>query len=98
MAGPEATLEARCTKKAKAAGWWAAKIMRTEKRGRPDHVYARRPNGTELFVAEIIWIEFKREGEEPTLQQYREHERMRAAGMQVEFVDNEKDFEALLRL
>lgn len=94
----ESALEKRCVKRARKAGWWSAKIMRTERRGRPDRVFARRPNNCELFVAEIIWVEFKRPGEEPTPQQHAEHERMREAGMQVEWVDNDSAFAAILRL
>lgn len=94
----ESALETRCKKRAKAGGWWVAKIMRTERRGRPDNVFARRPNNSELFVSEIIWIEFKAAGEEPTRQQELEFERMRAAGMRVEWVDNDKAFDAILRL
>jgi len=65
---------------AKSRGWFAEKIMRTGRRGFPDHFFAR--NGL------IILIEFKRPGEEPTLQQKKRHRELRLQGVPVFVVDS----------
>lgn len=65
---------------AKSRGWFAEKIMRTGRKGFPDHFFAR--NGL------IILIEFKRPGEEPTAQQQKRHRELRKQGVPVFVVDN----------
>ena len=65
---------------AKSRGWYADKIMRTGRKGFPDHFFARQ--------GRIILIEFKRPLEEPSEQQFKRHKELRAHGVEVFVVDN----------
>lgn len=60
----------------------------TREKAVPDRVFIR--NGVVLFV------EFKRPGEEPTLQQRNRHRQMKAKGANVTWVDNFEDFKNYL--
>lgn len=70
--------------RAEAAGYFTRKVSWLGRRSAPDRVFSREDRGT-------VWIEFKKEGEEPTRLQIREHERMRSAGMEVHVCDNVAD-------
>ncbi len=61
-------------------GWYAEKIMRTVRRGFPDHLFVR--DGL------VIFIEFKRPGEEAMPQQQRRHAELREHGASVFVIDN----------
>lgn len=61
-------------------GWFADKIMRTGRRGFPDHFFARK--------GRVILIEFKRPGEPPKSQQVIRHRELRDHGVEVFVVDN----------
>lgn len=65
---------------AKSRGWYADKIMRTGRKGFPDHYFIR--------AGRTILIEFKAAGEEPTTQQLKRHRELRAHGAEVFVVDN----------
>lgn len=67
--------------RAERAGYFCRKLSWVGRRSAPDHLFAREDRGT-------VYIEFKDEGEVPTRLQLREHERMRAAGMEVHVCDN----------
>ena len=73
---------------AKSRGWYADKIMRTGRKGFPDHFFARQ--------GRIILIEFKRPLEEPTIQQLKRHKELRAHGVEVFVVDNLDDARRVL--
>lgn len=74
---------------AKSRGWMAEKIMRTGRRGFPDHLFIR--DGV------TIYIEFKRPGELPSPQQLRRHAEMRKHGASVFVVDSLDEAMRLLR-
>lgn len=70
-------------------GWWQVKIMRASRNGVPDRVLIR--------AGRVIFIEFKRDGEEPTPQQIKRHAEMRAHGAEVFVCDNLADAKRILR-
>lgn len=52
-----------------------------------------------LFIApggRVVFCEFKREGEKPTIPQAREHQRLRVLGMRVYVIDNIDDGKAMV--
>lgn len=77
----EAAIENPTVARAEAAGFFCRKVSWIGRRNAPDRVFARSDRGE-------VWIEFKDEGEEATKVQAREHDRMRAAGMEVHVCDN----------
>lgn len=87
----ESAVENGVVKPARAAGFFVRKVAWSGRRGAPDRIFAREDRGT-------VWIEFKKPGGKPTLQQSREHERMRAAGMEVHVCDNAEDALSILGL
>lgn len=80
----ESKVEKDSREYAMARGWWVAKFVSPGLVAVPDRIFIR--NGVVLF------IEFKRPGEEPTLQQYKRHKDMRDHGAIVLWVDNLDDF------
>lgn len=79
--GIEAAIEDYVVERAEAAGFFVRKVGWLGRRNAPDRVFAREDRGT-------VWIEFKKPGETARSSQDREHERMRAAGMEVHVCDN----------
>lgn len=77
----EASIEDAAVRRAEAAGFYVRKVAWLGRRSAPDRLFASEERGT-------VWIEFKKPGEEPTKAQYREHERMRTAGMEVHWTDS----------
>lgn len=73
---------------AKSRGWYADKIMRTGRKGFPDHFFARQ--------GRIILIEFKAPNKEPETQQLKRHKELRAHGVEVFVVDNLDDARRIL--
>lgn len=65
---------------AKSRGWYADKIMRTGRRGFPDHLFIRQ--------GRVIFIEFKRPGEVPEPHQLKRHREIRCYGGEVFVVDS----------
>ena len=79
----ESKVEAEIRKYAKSRGWWVAKFVSPGLRGVPDRIFIR--NGVTVF------LEVKRPGEEPTLQQRKRHTDMRQYGARVYWVDSLAD-------
>ncbi len=77
----ESGIELPVVKRAKAAGSFVRKVQWAGQIAAPDRVFAHPERGT-------VWIEFKAPGERPRRSQLLEHERMRAAGMEVHVCDS----------
>jgi hypothetical protein len=76
----ENTVEMPVVYAARAAGFFERKVKWVGRIGAPDRVFSREDRGT-------VWIEFKKPGtDEARVMQEREHDRMRAAGMEVHLV------------
>src|SRR5271155_2333082 len=84
----EADLEGDATKLARKRGWLTRKFKHAGRRSAPDRWFAR--DGC------IFWVEFKRWPAEPTQLQFDEISEMRAAGLDVIWLDSIEDFEAVL--
>ena len=76
----ETEIEAPASDFAETRGWMQCKIMKLSKRAWPDRLFIRR--------GRVIFIEFKRPGEEPTQQQLYRHNQIRAHGVEVFWTDN----------
>lgn len=76
----ESKLEKDAVKFAIANGWLSRKFKSPSRRAAPDRIFMR--------GGYLMFIEFKKFGEEPTEQQQMEHDRYRAKGMHVHVVDN----------
>jgi hypothetical protein len=83
----EASIEAFVIKFAEDRGWFYRKVAWLGRRAAPDRIFAR--------DGRIVFVEFKRPGEEPRALQRREIARMRAAGIEVHVID---DVDAGMRL
>jgi hypothetical protein len=77
----ETSIERTAHNLAERAGFFARKVRWEGRVSAPDHVFSREDRGT-------VWIEFKKPDKEPTEAQYREHKRMRDAGMEVHWADS----------
>jgi Holliday junction resolvase len=76
----EATIEDSVIVAARKAGWFVRRVAWRGRKDCPDAVFAK--------LGRVVWIEFKREGEQARVTQKIEHEEMRAAGMEVYVVDS----------
>jgi len=85
----ESEIESEITDFAEVRGWWQAKFTSPGLRGVADRIFIRR--GRHVF------IEIKRHGEEPTLQQQKRARDMRSAGAEVVWVDSLEKARAILR-
>ena len=85
----ESEIESEITDFAEVRGWWQAKFTSPGLRGVADRIFIRR--GRHVF------IEIKRPGEEPTLQQQKRARDMRSAGAEVVWVDSLEKARAILR-
>lgn len=79
----EKKIEQTAVQKAEARGWWQIKLVSPSKNGVPDRLFAK--------AGKVVFIEFKRPGEEPTAQQKLRHAEMRAAGLTVVVCDTVED-------
>lgn len=70
-------------------GWLFEKVTSASRRGWPDRFCAR--------AGRIMLLEFKKPGEEPTQQQIKRHDELRAYGIEVHWVDNINDAKRLLK-
>lgn len=61
-------------------GWIEYKVTSPSRRGFPDRFYAR--DGV------ILLVEWKKDGEPPTIQQERRHRELREHGVEVHVIDN----------
>jgi hypothetical protein len=77
----ESAIEEPVVVRAERAGYFCRKVSWVGRRSAPDRLFCRPDRG-------VVFIEFKAPGEKPTRLQLREHERMRAAGMEVHVCDN----------
>lgn len=87
----EKQIEQRVCDYAKGKGWLVYKFTSPNRAAVPDRLFIA-PGGR------VIFIEFKREGQKPTAPQAREHERLRAQGVQVYVIDNVVDGKAVVDL
>lgn len=85
----ESSIEKEAWEHAESKGWFRTKIMRTSKAGFPDHIFVR--DGV------VIFVEFKRPGENPTPQQKKRMWQLRKHGARVEVIDNMKKARELFR-
>mgnify|MGYP001574856250 CR=1 FL=1 len=84
----ERAIEKKSKRFAAAQGWYVRKFKTANRRGLPDDIFIRQ--------GVVLFIEFKKEGEEATEQQQLEHDRIRAQGIQVYVVDNFEDAKIIL--
>lgn len=70
-------------------GWLFEKVTSASRRGWPDRFCAR--------AGRIMLVEFKRPGKEPTPQQFKRHDELRAFGIEVHYIDNLRDAYDLFR-
>lgn len=77
----EKDIERRVCDYAKSKLWLTYKFTSPNRAAVPDRLFIT-PFGR------VIFIEFKREGQKPTLQQLREHERLARQGCTVRVIDN----------
>lgn len=75
-----ADIEEPAIEYAKKRGWWHTKVGSLSRNAQPDDLFVRR--------GVYLWIEFKRPGKEPTVQQYKRHAEMRAQGMDVRWTSD----------
>ena len=91
--GPEAKLQDKCRDYAKANGWGARKVCEIGRRGFPDFLFAKKVN--ENRCPKFL-VEFKKIGEEATVQQRLRHAQLRNEGWRVYVVDDFEDFKNVL--
>lgn len=72
-------------------GWLARKMNGLGFRAWPDRLFIPLSKKLRSF-----WVEFKREGEEPTVLQTKIHQMLRTRGERVEVIDNYDDFIKLI--
>lgn len=84
----EQDLEDDAIKLAKRHDWLTRKFRHAGRRAAPDRWFAK--------AGRIFWVEFKRQGNAPSEQQYQEISDMRAAGLDVVWLDSIEDFRACL--
>jgi hypothetical protein len=82
-------------------GWFVSKIMRTSTDGFPDRFYARCSEADRCphcGRGRVVLMEWKRRGETPSELQEQRINELRAAGVEVYIVDNDKDAKRILGL
>jgi len=84
----ESGLEDAAISLAKRAGWLTRKFKSPGRRSDPDRWFAK--------GGHIFWVEFKRQLCEPTKGQWDVIKEMRAAGLDVVWLDSIEDFKAVL--
>jgi hypothetical protein len=84
----EKPIEVAAVEFAEARDWLVRKVAYVGRRSAPDRWFFRR--------GVLVIIEFKRQGQAATLQQTREHNRLRAHGFEVHVVDSLDQAKALL--
>lgn len=78
----ETQVEQQTIRFAQKNGWFFRKVKWVGRRGAPDRMFAK--------AGMVIFVEFKKPNAKPRLQQQREIDRMRAAGLCVIVIDNVK--------
>lgn len=84
----ETHVEVEVTLKAEKRGWFWRKLQWIGRRDAPDKFFAK--------GGRVVLIEFKRPGKAPRITQGHEHDRLRAAGVEVYVVDNVRQGLAIL--
>ena len=87
----ESAIENPVVKRAEQAGYFVRKVQWIGRRSAPDRLFARKDRGQ-------VYIEFKKPGEDARLAQKMEHDRMRAAGIEVHVCDSIDDAMRILWL
>lgn len=85
----ESKVEGESMRYAERRGWWQAKFVSPNQRGVPDRILIR--------AGRVIFIEFKRHGEEPTRQQLKRHREMREHGAEVFVIDTLEEAMEILK-
>lgn len=85
----ERDIEDYLVKRVKAMGGQIRKVQWIGRAGAPDRLVL-------LPARRSVWVELKAPGAKPTLQQIREHNRMRRLGELVEVIDSLEGVEELL--
>lgn len=85
----EKKIEAAVCEYAKSKGWLVYKFTSPNRAACPDRILIS-PMG------KVIFVEFKREGQKPTVPQEREHARLREQKVDVFVVDNVADGKAII--
>lgn len=84
----EKQLEKKCCDWAEKQGWWQRKFVSPSQRGVPDRLFLR--NG------HVVFVEFKRQGEKPTVLQEKTIATMTKHGAAVHVIDNFDSFKNLM--
>lgn len=86
----ERDIEADLVKRVKALGGEVRKVQWIGRRGAPDRLVMLpcSPESNAQGMRSTVWVELKAPGKKATVQQLREHDRMRAMGQRVEVVDS----------
>lgn len=84
----ERDIEKALVKRVKAAGGEVRKVQWPGRAGAPDRVV--------MLPGQLVWVELKRPGAKPRLQQLLEHERMRRMGQTVLVIDSLEAIEEVL--
>lgn len=87
----ESAIEMPVVRRAEKAGFFVRKVQWPGRRHAPDRLFAHAERG-------LVFIEFKRPGETPRRGQTREHQKMRAAGIEVHVCDSVQDALQILGL
>lgn len=88
----ERDIERYLVDRVKEEGGEVRKVRWIGRRGAPDRLVMLPGRRVPL-----VWVELKAPGEEPTVGQIREHERMRLAGQRVEVIDSREGVDEVLR-
>ena len=87
----ESAIENPVVTRAEKAGYFVRKVQWVGRRSAPDRLFARKDRGQ-------VYIEFKKPGDDARLSQKLEHDRMRAAGIEVHVCDSIDDAMRILWL
>ena len=85
----ESDIEGEIADFAEVRGWFGCKFTSPGLRGVADRMFIRR--------GRVIFMEIKRPGEEPTLQQHKRARDMKSSGAEVHWVDSLEKARAILR-
>ena len=85
----ESDIEGDITEFAQVRGWWECKFTSPGLRGVVDRMFIRR--------GRVVFVEVKRPGEQPTLQQQKRARDMKSHGAEVYWVDSLDQARAILR-
>lgn len=90
----EKNVESDATDFAEGHGWWTCKFVSPSLRGVPDRIYLRQRRGE---GKRTVFVEWKKDGEPPSLQQMKRHRELKEAGAEVYCFDR-SEFEHFKRI